>query len=90
MGDSIMATNQGSKRPIHEIAAEIKTIWSRQGNGVNFAARPYLEAMFSLGTTNDQYGQDSADSIVRYFLSNATSFRGDDARRLKAELKAML
>ena len=28
--------------------------------------------------------------IVRYFLSNATTWRGEDARRIKAELKALL
>jgi len=27
---------------------------------------------------------------VRYFLSNATTWRGDTARRIKAELKEML
>jgi len=28
--------------------------------------------------------------IVRYFLSNATTWRGETARRIKAELKQML
>jgi hypothetical protein len=28
--------------------------------------------------------------VVRYFLSNATSWKGDKAREIKAELKAML
>lgn len=28
-------------------------------------------------------------SIVLYFLSNATTWRGDDARRIKAELKKL-
>jgi hypothetical protein len=36
------------------------------------------------------YGQDSALSIIAYFLSNATTWRGDDARRLKAELREIL
>ena len=33
------------------------------------------------------YFYDSMASVVAYFLSNATGWRGDDARRLKAELK---
>jgi hypothetical protein len=46
--------------------------------------------MQSLQGINDAYGYDSGKSIVLYFLSNATSWRGDNARRIKAELKGML
>jgi hypothetical protein len=46
--------------------------------------------MSSLFDISDSYGMDSADSIVRYFLVNAKTWRGDDARRIKAELKGML
>ena len=77
-------------RPLREIAAEIETVWGNQGKGVNYAARPYLDAMKYLGAVSDNYHADSGDSIVRYFLSNATSFKGEDAKRLKAELKALL
>jgi hypothetical protein len=56
---------------------------------VNFAAKPYLDAMSSLGSINDQYGYDSAKSIVLYFLGNASSWRGEKAKEIKAELKAM-
>jgi hypothetical protein len=35
-------------------------------------------------------GFDSARSVVLYFLSNASSWRGDVAKRVKAELKAHL
>ena len=38
----------------------------------------------------DNFGQDSADSIVGYFLANASTWRGPEARRIKAELKGML
>jgi hypothetical protein len=51
---------------------------------------PYLEAMHCLNTINDDYGYDSAKSIVLYFLSNANSWRGDVARRVKAELKELV
>jgi hypothetical protein len=39
---------------------------------------------------SDKYYCDSADSVVRYFLANAGAWRGDKAREIKAELKAML
>ena len=74
-------------RPVHEIASEISAIWRKIGKGVNYGAKPYLHAMMSLTSASDSYGCDSGDSIIRYGLSNMTSFRGADARRLKAELK---
>lgn len=73
-------------RALSEIAAEISATWPK----VYFGAVPYLDAMRSLSSTADRYGQDRADDIVRYFLSNATTWRGPDARRIKAELKGML
>lgn len=72
-------------RPLHEIASEIRANWAKP----YFGAVPYLEAMESLSGINDSYGCDSAESIVLYFLSNATTWRGDVARRVKAELKKM-
>lgn len=74
-------------RELFEIAQEIKNDW---GDKVNYGAVPYLNAMRSLRTIDDVYGMDSADMIVRYFLSNATTWRGDVARRVKKELKEML
>ncbi len=76
-------------RSIRSIANEINLEWSRLGKGVNYAAKPYLEAMFSLDKITDSYGCDDGKSVVLYFLSNATTFRGPDAKRLKAELKAI-
>lgn len=73
-------------RPISTIAAEIEADWSR----VNYAAEPYLAAMFSLTTVDSAYGYDSAASVIRYFLANAGSWRGETARRVKAELKGMV
>ena len=75
-------------RPIHEIASEIIATWRTMGKGVNFAAKPYLDAMLSLSDSSEAYGADSGQSVVLYGLSNMSSFRGADARRLKAELKA--
>jgi hypothetical protein len=55
-----------------------------------FGAVPYLEAMYSLNSLSDNYYDDSAESIVRYFLSNAMTWKGESARRIKAELNSML
>ncbi len=74
-------------RPLYEIAADIRKDW---GAKVNFAAKPYLDAMASLTSVNDNYGWDSGSTIVRYFLSNASSWRGETAKTIKKELKAMV
>lgn len=74
-----------ANRPIHEIAAEIERCWPK----VNYAARPYLDAMKQLSLPTDMFYADDAKSVVIYFLSNATTFRGEDAKRLKAELKRL-
>jgi len=79
-------------RPLYEIAEEIRKTWvDKNGQpNVNYAAKPYLEVLDVLTDITDKYFEDPATSIVNYFLSNASSYRGDDARRIKAELKAML
>lgn len=73
-------------RPLAEVAQEVYETWPR----VNVHAKPYLQAMEELDLVTDSYGADSASSIVRYFLSNATGWRGEDAKRIKDELKAMV
>lgn len=78
------------RRPISSIAREIKTDWSARGKGVNFAAVPYLHAMFTLDSISDDYGHDSGETIVLHFLSNASDWRGEVAKRVKAELKSLL
>lgn len=77
---------QTGPRSLSAIAREIRKDWKK----VYFGAVPYLDAMSSLDSINDQYYQDSAKSVVAYFLSNATSWRGDTARRIKKELNDML
>jgi hypothetical protein len=53
-------------------------------------ARPYINAMSRLDAMTDRFGQDPASHIVRYFLANAGTWRGETARRVKAELNGML
>ena len=73
-------------RPISSIARDVSRAWPKP----YFGAVPYLHAMRSLYSIDDAYGYDSGRSIVAYFLSNAATFKGEAARALKAELKAML
>ena len=73
-------------RNLSAIANDIRHDWTKP----NYAAMPYLLAMRDLQSIDDAYGMDSARSIVRYFLANASAWRGDKARAIKAELKGML
>lgn len=75
-----------TQRSLSVIAHEISADWKNMSS----YAKPYVEAMSTLDSINDMYILDSARSVVLYFLSNAGSWRGDVARRVKAELKKML
>ena len=73
-------------RPIYEIANEIRTDWK----AVNYGAKPYLDAMRTLDKISDSYIMDSAKSIIAYFLANASTWRGETAKRVKLELNKMI
>lgn len=82
-----MTVNQEAQtRPLYEIAAEIRRTWKPVG----YAAVPYVDAMGRLDSIADQYHAETAERIVRYFLSNAGMWRGADAKRIKNELKVMV
>ena len=74
------------QRKLYAVANEIRADWKN----LYFGAAPYLVAMEVLEDMNDKYGADSASSIVAYFLSNAATWRGETARRIKKELNQML
>jgi hypothetical protein len=73
-------------RPIHEIAKDIRRNWTKP----YFGAVPYLDAMSTLNTVNDNYYADDARSVVVYFLANAQTWRGEEARRIKKELNQLV
>lgn len=75
--------NPATSRTLDVIAQDVLACWPRP----YFGAVPYLRAMLSMRFPTDSYGVESAPSIVRYFLANASAWRGPDARRIKAELK---
>ena len=79
-------TTTTTARPLHTIARDIQRDWAKP----YFGAVPYLTAMRALDSISDKYYYDDAESVVRYFLANAGQWRGDKAREIKAELKAML
>ena len=72
-------------RPLKKIAQEIAADWKKP----HFGAVPYLDAMKTLDTINDNYFFDSGKSIVLYFLANAGTWKGETARRIKKELKKL-
>lgn len=86
-------------RTLWAVADEIAQDWPRVkeagvpsefGNIGEHPAHPYWEVMLQLHTTDltGSYRADSVASIVRYFVENASSWRGPVAQRVKAELRA--
>jgi len=73
-------------RLVCEIARDILAEWKNP----NVYAMAYLKPMLQLRSIEDTYGLDDARSIVLYFLSNASGFRGSNAKLLKSELKELL
>lgn len=53
-------------------------------------AWPYAVALSQLHDLKDEYGYDDGVGIALRLLFNLSSWRGDDARRLKAELNKMI
>lgn len=77
---------EAQKRHLDKIAEDIDQHWPKPF----YAAQPYLDAMRELHKITDRYFDDTAESVVRYFLNNAKTWRGEEAARIKAELRAML
>lgn len=72
-------------RPLYAIADDIRRDW----HPIAPAARPYVDALGMLDTVDGRYGFDDGRTIVAYFLSNASTWRGETARTVKAELRAI-
>lgn len=76
-------------RSLSDIARDIKrSPWWR--SNASIYARDYIQAMSCLDTIDDQYGLDSGESVVLYALSNMATFKGEEARAIKLELKSHL
>ena len=78
-------------RTIKDIVADITATWGEDKvRTTGYAAKPYLDALAEVETADEMYGEEKAEHLVRYALSNLTQFKGADARRLKEELRAHL
>jgi len=67
-----------------EIAAAIRADWPT----VHPYAEPYVEALEQVqGGWDGKLMYDDARSIGLYLLGNLTRWKGEEARRVKAELK---
>lgn len=75
---------------LNQIAQVIYDDHRAQGRTVNYAAKPYLEAMSTMRDIKENYMADSGTSIVAYLLGNLTSWGGETARAVKKELNRRL
>lgn len=77
-----------TKRTFAVIAKEIKQLWCKP----YFGAIPYLDALSQIHSMDKDtpYLFETAGDIVLYLLANMGTFRGEDAKRIKAELKEMV
>jgi hypothetical protein len=88
-GDTLGDALPAGPRSLSTIAGEIMgSPWYRSSSSIY--ARDYVEAMSRLNKITDQFFADTAESVVRYALSNLSTWRGDQARAIKAELKDLL
>lgn len=84
-------------RPLHAIAKDIVADLNEQypytgqprPSWLSYAG-PYIVAMAQLDSIDDDYYADSAYSVVCYALSNLSQWRGETARAVKLELKALV
>lgn len=76
---------------LSNIAAIIKNDWRRTSpGGVNYAAKPYLDAMSVMTTVKDNYGAEDGKTIVTYALCNMSTWKGEVAKLVKAHLKTLI
>ena len=85
-------TTAEQPRKLHEIGAEIAHLFvvKKPSESTLAYSMPYVSAISQMEYVEDMYGQDTGRSVVLYLLGNLQGWRGDDARRIKAELKARL
>jgi hypothetical protein len=89
-----MDNTQIQNKTISEIAYFVSRDWSKRSP----LHEVYLSALRGVHCVNIRdnqnnhymYGSDSAQSVVLYFLCNASAYRGDNAKMVKAELKRRL
>jgi hypothetical protein len=73
-------------RSLSEIAKEIEADWT----ALHGAAQPHIDAMKELRSADQRYLVETGSDVIQGFLNNAQTWRGEVARRVKLELKAIL
>jgi hypothetical protein len=70
----------------------VALIYNDWGDTIDPYATQYLNALDvnDCETLDDPVGNETAEVQVRYFLSNASAWRGPTARAVKAELRRRL
>jgi hypothetical protein len=81
-----MSKQLSERVTVSEIAHAIAKDWQN----ISPYAKDYLNAMKDIRSVNDNYYADSAHSVILYFLANAGSYRGENARTYKALLRDLL
>ena len=76
-------------RTLSEIAREALACDTLKGNTRTYS-EAYLKPMTQIDSIHEAFGMDSGQFIVMYALSNLSAWRGEDARRIKTELKEHL
>lgn len=83
-------------RPLYEIANEITAAafygYQEKGQWPSWwnYAQQYAQALSTMYSVDEDYYADSGKSLVAYTLSNLSQWRGEQARQIKAELRAMI
>jgi hypothetical protein len=70
-------------RRLHEIAEESVLNWPE----LYLDAVPSIHAMRRIEKTTDRCGMGDGEGLVRYCRVNARTWRGEVAKRVKAELR---
>lgn len=81
-----MNTVVNSELTVSEIAHAIAKDWQN----ISPYAKDYLNAMKTIENIDGAYYAESAKSVILYFLVNANTYRGENARAYKALLKKMV
>lgn len=76
-------TTDLTKLSLCDLGYLIKEDWKKP----YFGAVPYINALTQIYSIGGRYYAEDAHSIVLYFISNASTWRGPVAKAVKAELK---
>lgn len=76
-------------RSPRDLALDIRADYARKGKPVHYSAKPYVDAMAQLDSWFESFHADDALTCAVYAFSNLSTWRGDEARAIKAEWKAI-